>query len=32
MDDIEIGHPATGEPAVARTDQINVCVISPQKK
>jgi len=32
MDDIEIGRPATGEPAVARVDQTNVCVIAQPKK
>jgi hypothetical protein len=31
MDDIEIGHPATGQPPVARVDQVNVCVISRKK-
>ena len=30
-DDLEIGHPATGEPAAAKEDQINVCVISGKK-
>ena len=32
MGDIEIGRPATGEPAVARVDQTNVCVIAQPKK
>lgn len=31
MDDLEIGHPATGEPAVAKEDQFSVCVISGKK-
>ena len=30
-DDLEIGHPATGEPAAAKEDQINVCVINSKK-
>jgi hypothetical protein len=32
MSDLDIGHPATGEPAAAKEDQINVCVIFRQKK